>query len=1322
MRPMSCARCRRTKSGCRARSSRFLWIFFGFALLVHLPLGTPEARAAGLVGSWTGETQFDTNGFSYTPGAGEDRIALIMITTENNGGTNPNYPDIGSVTLGGQTLTAIQNANGVLVGVETDYHNMIWLGYLDESEIGSMVGNTLSITWDQTPNTPFGETMVQAATYACVDQTTPIADSASNSNTSAASIQAGSVTVGASDRLVYVALAGQPGNHTAPGGYTEQIEQDGPANDLSNASVQRDVTTSGTENPTASWSLTTRLAIISAVLNASSTRLDLADHTAGQESDAFSESGSETDAELFAFELDPIGGSQTVTEIVFTISSITGLADGDWGGVEIIEDTNDDGNIGGSETTARGGAGVVVQAGGTITFSSSFTVTATTSYILRADFSFLSDGDAVTISLTASNITTTVCEGGSTTPVSHREVCEYVESFQTWTASSADTWQTQDLSGAPFNVPANSVVEVAVRNDATTAQMWGGVRAVGSTLERRFQLHEAEGGGLDIVVMHVQADAGSQIQHYSDVTADVDFVLLGYWKCGTYVEAFDTFTAGAGASWQDEDLCPYGVVPNGVAEIVMANTLATAQRDAGVRTNGSALARMVDIHEAEGGGVDVATMFVRADATAAATVELYAQVDADIDFYLVGYWSVAPLAYNELFVDVGSPSTDFTWQDLDLTASGVPDNAVAEFVMSNEDINEQNEMGVRANGSSLARILDLQEAESGGSDAGRMHVLTDGTSTIEFYHQDVSDAHTFRLIGYWGVCNASIEYVISDLGAVTASESSLGLHINSSRDVAGFDEDAAGDPGAWFSECGSFTSLGTLGGADGEALGINDAEEVVGWAHDGSGNRKAFTWTSGGGMTDLGTVSGRTDSEAAAINAGSEVVGTVLDFGVPPDNRLAFIDLPLAAYTLGAGMTSLGTFGGDESVAMDINDSGQVAGGAQYVSRNMRPFRWANGTMTDLGTLGGESISVLHRGQAINSSGNVVGLSYTAGGDRHAFYWDGSMSDLGVLTGGDTSWAFGINDSDEVVGTSNVTGGDFHAFVWDATNGLRDLNNLISGSWTLTRAVDINNNGLITGWGTNPSGDVRAFLLTPSCNNAGGGAAAAAFGGVMASGSGTTDGAGVFEGVVLDADGESLGEITILEADPDVTVEFEVVQPDDSAGAGLGPAPGTLEGFADGIAIRRTLMVETSAAEGNFIAIVSMTFFASELDDSAVDPEEVELHVLDTTLGPPPGVWVPAGFNIGESVPTGIVGDSGFEVYSDTTISFWAVRETVGIFAVGAAVVAQGDEMPPHDDDPGIADDAGPRVVPPVCGLGLVPFSLVALTMLIAIRRRQYGS
>jgi len=223
------------------------------------------STTVSLIGSWASDSDY-TDGASYTPGAGSNRIVLVMITAEGN--NTGSLIGVSSATLGGQTLTYINDADGVTVGLASGYHNIVWLGYLDESGIGSMSGTTLSITWSTTPNDPFGPPEVQFATYENVDQTTPIADHASNSNTAATTIQAGSVSVGDGDQLVYVTVAGQPGDHTAPSGYTEQIEMDGPANDHSNASAQRDATTSSTEDPIATWSLSTRLAIISSVLNA----------------------------------------------------------------------------------------------------------------------------------------------------------------------------------------------------------------------------------------------------------------------------------------------------------------------------------------------------------------------------------------------------------------------------------------------------------------------------------------------------------------------------------------------------------------------------------------------------------------------------------------------------------------------------------------------------------------------------------------------------------------------------------------------------------------------------------------------------------------------------------------------------------------------------------------------------------------------------------------------------------------------------------------------------------------------------------------------
>jgi probable HAF family extracellular repeat protein len=102
----------------------------------------------------------------------------------------------------------------------------------------------------------------------------------------------------------------------------------------------------------------------------------------------------------------------------------------------------------------------------------------------------------------------------------------------------------------------------------------------------------------------------------------------------------------------------------------------------------------------------------------------------------------------------------------------------------------------------------------------------------------------------------------------------------------------------------------------------------------------------------------------------------------------------------------------------------------------------------------------------------------------HAFrYSNGSMQDLGTL-GGTTSSAAAINSSNVIVGSASTAAGASHAFIYNNGNML-DLNSLVTSSplsayVTLTGAAAINNNGWIAAAGVDSrSGQSHAYLLEP---------------------------------------------------------------------------------------------------------------------------------------------------------------------------------------------------------------------------------------------------
>jgi len=305
-------------------------------------------------------------------------------------------------------------------------------------------------------------------------------------------------------------------------------------------------------------------------------------------------------------------------------------------------------------------------------------------------------------------------------------------------------------------------------------------------------------------------------------------------------------------------------------------------------------------------------------------------------------------------------------------------------------------------------------------------------------------------------------YSITNLGTLGGNQS-YAYGINNSGQVVGNSLDSSGNTHAFLYSSGTMTDLGTLGGSLSWAYAINDSGQVVGDSLNSSGNDHAFLYSSGT-MTDLGTFGGITSYARGINNSGQVVGGSYNSSG----NYHAFL--------YSSTMIDLGTLGGSLSIANGINNSGQVVGDSLDSSGNFHAFLYSSGTMTDLGTLGGS----YSYARGINNSGQVVGDSLDSNGNTHAFFYSsGTMTDLGTL-GGSYSYAYGINNSGQVVGYSLDSSGNGHAFLY--SNGtIADINNLIpaNSGWTLAKALDINGSGQIVGYGT-IGGQSLAFLLTPN--------------------------------------------------------------------------------------------------------------------------------------------------------------------------------------------------------------------------------------------------
>jgi hypothetical protein len=322
----------------------------------------------------------------------------------------------------------------------------------------------------------------------------------------------------------------------------------------------------------------------------------------------------------------------------------------------------------------------------------------------------------------------------------------YFELYETIQTIDDKEWETVSL--APLGVPANAVVEVVVTNNKDRNERWGGVRAAGSALDRSVRLHEAKGKGFDAVTMHVQADDSSQIEIYAEKHKEIIFVIAGYWTGSSYQESFQVFDELGEGAWVDENLAGQGIGANQVVEILLVNTKESKERQAGVRANGATHQRLFNLHEAEDGGIDGVSLMVTTDP--AATIEVYAEDSGDIEFYVLGSWTVPPGTYTEIAaapLQVVMPSA---WETIDLGPLAAPADSVVQFVLANPIDDEKNFLGVRKTGSILDdRAIELHEARSGGADFVTLHARLDAASQAEAYAQYGAAGGWFYPAGWW---------------------------------------------------------------------------------------------------------------------------------------------------------------------------------------------------------------------------------------------------------------------------------------------------------------------------------------------------------------------------------------------------------------------------------------------------------------------------------------------------------------------------------------------------------------------------------------------
>lgn len=309
--------------------------------------------------------------------------------------------------------------------------------------------------------------------------------------------------------------------------------------------------------------------------------------------------------------------------------------------------------------------------------------------------------------------------------------------------------------------------------------------------------------------------------------------------------------------------------------------------------------------------------------------------------------------------------------------------------------------------------------QSGGlviNDLGQVAGLVCVTEGLpcDFYIFRYTDGVGLELLGVLGDGDSAHPSAINELGDVVGES-----HFDPSAAVHAF----------LFTDEEGMIDLGTLpsdANISSEATDVNNARQVVGRSFMGpspGGGLRAFLWEDGV-MQDLGTFGG-SQSGAAGINEAGQIVGSA---DLPDHTDHAF------RHTPGVGMEDLNPPFATSSRGLLINESGTIAG----------TFRNDDGDSTflfsdelgffDIGVFEPAENSILVEPTDMNSSGQIVGRALNIPSDDlpllwHQFFWSPETGLVDLSTVIETgprdvvlSEAVAIDDSGRILVNGEIDG------------------------------------------------------------------------------------------------------------------------------------------------------------------------------------------------------------------------------------------------------------------------------------------------------------